>query len=672
MQKNYWPKIRANFSDYSLIFVSLLSLFGAIIYYIYALNWIGTILALALALIAFRFADSFLIKALPGKENVVGLKEFLSSSFQALKNNYFLLATYILCALASIIYLITKQSGRSLISPWQMVEAGWFWLYAIASAILIFVLIKKSIPRGLKIAFLSIHYFISFSVALIIYKIGFGFDPFIHQATMELIDAKGLVLPKPPYYIGEYSLIIIIHKISRISIYFLNKFLVPVLAAIFLPLALGHFMSYTGTDDPNGATPKAKQSSSILLTALFLLSLTYSPFTLTTPQNLSYLFLILTVLASFGRFNLLGLALLALTTTAIHPLTGLPALCWIMWLAHKQFENKFKPLPQKILKIVIWLSTAFCLPAALFLTSGSRLDEIKISWSFLWKPLKELIDSPGTAGREDWLLNFTYFLANNLSILIIALLAASIFWYYRWHRRRQNRDESRLTGLIYLVSALTLAYFLSNLLHFEDLISYEQTGYASRIPVIILIFLLPFAIFSLRVFIKRIRKENGLVRIIWLTFGLSILTASLYLSYPRFDKYWNSRGYSTSANDIAAVKSIARQTTAPYIVLANQQVSAAALKELGFNHYFPTSSGLIFFYPIPTGGPLYQYYLQMVYKSPDRQSMIGALDLAGVNEGYLVINKYWYQSGKIINQAKLAADSWWPINDDVYIFRYDR
>ena len=153
-------------------------------------------------------------------------------------------------------------------------------------------------------------------------------------------------------------------------------------------------------------------------------------------------------------------------------------------------------------------------------------------------------------------------------------------------------------------------------------------------------------------------------------FGLILLTTSVYVSYPRYDVYFNSRGYSTSQDDIEAVKIIEKTAAKPYIVLANQQVSVAALKELGFDNYFQTPNGQIFFYPIPTGGRLYQYYLDMVYKKPSREIMTQARSLAGVNESYLIVNKYWYQSGRVINEAKLSANSWQTINNEVYIFKY--
>ncbi len=63
----------------------------------------------------------------------------------------------------------------------------------------------------------------------------------------------------------------------------------------------------------------------------------------------------------------------------------------------------------------------------------------------------------------------------------------------------------------------------------------------------------------------------------------------------------------------------------------------------------------------------------MVYKSPNRKTMLNAMDTAGTDEAYLVINKYWNESGKIIAAAKLSADSWSVIgNNEVFIFKYKR
>jgi hypothetical protein len=156
----------------------------------------------------------------------------------------------------------------------------------------------------------------------------------------------------------------------------------------------------------------------------------------------------------------------------------------------------------------------------------------------------------------------------------------------------------------------------------------------------------------------------------WILISL-IITCSLYLSYPRLDAYHNSRGFSVSASDLKAVNFIANQANDKYIVLANQQTSVAALAELGFDNYLPTPNGEMFIYPIPTGGQLYQYYLEMVNQKPDQKIMRNAMELAGVKESYFVINKYWNFSNRLIAEAKLQATKFWSIdNGNVYIFKY--
>ena len=153
-----------------------------------------------------------------------------------------------------------------------------------------------------------------------------------------------------------------------------------------------------------------------------------------------------------------------------------------------------------------------------------------------------------------------------------------------------------------------------------------------------------------------------------------MVTISLYLSYPRLDNYYNSRGYSTGELDIDAVRWINNQTEESYIVLANQQVSAAALHELGFKHYYKNEKGEeIYNYPIPTGGKLYQYYLDMVYKKPSRQTVLAAMKLAGAEEGYFVLNKYWWAYAKVLAEAKLEADEWKEFGEgEIMVFKYKK
>jgi len=441
--------------------------------------------------------------------------------------------------------------------------------------------------------------------------------------------------------------------------------------SIFLPASFYRFLTAGWNRADHTAPDDSAADSAIFLTILFALGLTFSPFILTTPQNLSYLLLILTVLTGFGSARSFPVWLLALATTAIHPLTGLPAIAFATAVSLQLHQEAMAARTRRFIQLVIFLFAALVLPLTLFLAAGAGNS---FGGANFWTVLTGWLSGLGTAGREDWLSNAVYFFADNYTLLIILALAAALSYYYRRRRRASAGQKMALADSIpqIILPALIVAYLISSLINFNGLIDYEQNDYASRLPIIMLIFLLPFLLAAGREIISRILSTARPIRLIWLIFGLGLLNAALYVSYPRFDKYWNSRGYSTSRNDLTAVAAADAAAGGPYIALADQQVSAAALKEFGFDHYYQTPGGPIYFYPIPTGGPLYQYYLDMVYQAPDKKTMAAAMALAGVPRGYLLVNKYWYQSDRIIAAAKLAAEKWWTINNEIYIFQYSR
>ena len=226
---------------------------------------------------------------------------------------------------------------------------------------------------------------------------------------------------------------------------------------------------------------------------------------------------------------------------------------------------------------------------------------------------------------------------------------------------------------IYLLMAggLLTSYYLSTKLNFGYLISYERADFSNRILALSAFFLIPFFLLAIHAFVYKLTAQNKAIKIPFLIFLVLLITASLYLSYPRFDHYFNSHSYAVSQNDISATRWIENDaSSSDYIVLANQQVSAAALSEFGFKKYYKKN---IFYYPIPTGAPLYGYYLDMVYKKPDRDTMRKAMDLAGADTGYFVLNKYWWAFPKILAEAKLSADSWQVFGEnEIYVFKYKK
>lgn len=262
------------------------------------------------------------------------------------------------------------------------------------------------------------------------------------------------------------------------------------------------------------------------------------------------------------------------------------------------------------------------------------------------------------------MLNFIYFFLNNEWLILIILAIAAGYAIYRW--RRKFPEFILLGGL---AISLLVAYFITRQLNFSFLISYEQNDYAQRILFDAFIFIIPVLAMLAAKFIGLILSSSPFIKYSWLILLVILMTISLYGSYPRIDRYFNSHSFSVGSGDLAAVNWIAHDAgDAPYVVLADQQVSVGALWTFGFNHYYKNN---IYFYPIPTGGPLYQIYLNMVYQKPDRATALQAADLTGAQVVYFTLNKYWTDFDKIVEQAKISAYSYQNINNgEIYIFKY--
>ncbi len=614
-----------------LLILTSLSFFGGVVYRVYALNTLGVLISLA-----FSFIFVFYAFRLFQRKNIASEK---MEKFDW-KNPFFLL--YLIFAALSFCILLRHETVRAIVSPWQVVPAYFFFVYGSATLFL-FVFLTK-VKNGLSaILLLSVHYFLSFSVALIVYKIGYGFDPFVHEATLKLIDKIGSVNPKQFYYLGFYGPITIIHKFLRLPISFLNKFSVPLLSALFLP-----FFSW------RAFRGRYKEKNLIFIVSLLLLIIPYSFLILSTPQNLAFLILLLIILISLDKldsFNLLLINFLALAALITQPIAGIPAFLYGISLA--VFHGRIKR--KKLFYSIIFIISVFALPLAFLFVEN---DSFNLNFSFHFPRIV-------IPGSENFIYNFIYLLGFNFGIIFFVSALAGIFIALK------NREKFKILFLnLGIAVALFVSYILSTFLNFNYLISYERDNYSDRILKSAALFLLPFVAIVFYELTKRILNSEKKIQIPFAIFLILLVTASLYLSYPRYDNYFNSKGLSTGADDINAVRLIEYKGGKNYIALADQQVSAAALNEFGFSKYYKNN---IFYYPVPTSGPLYQYYLDMVYKNPSRATMLQAMNLAGVNEGFFVLNKYWTDFVKIRDEAKLSSDKWWSIgNGDVYVFEYKR
>ena len=632
-----------NFINSILILICLISLSGGLIYRVYALNNLGVAISLTLAVISFIIIQYFRFQA---NNNFRRQPEAKDVGLNLRAINLLLFFSYLLLLAAAFYVLFNYQTTNAIISPWQVVPKYFFIIYSLAT---LFLIANIFINKKFALLLIMAHYFLSFSVAIVVYRLGYGYDPFIHLATENLIDKIGVVEPKPFYYLGQYSLVVILHKITRLPIVWLDKLLLPILAAIFLPITLWRVLTVWFN----------KERLNLIL-ILALLALSFPFLIVTTPQNLAYFLLIIVILLGLICRNLYDFSvilLLSFTALIIQPIAGLPALLLSGFLA--VFYSDRLNIKKYLYPLLIAI-TIFILPASFYFLNR-QLAQAAANFNLIQNISRFELNIPG---QENFILNFIYLYGFNLKFIFVLLVLSGIFIAFK------HREQCRILWLYFTLSiALLISYLITAKVPFSFLINYERDNYPQRILLITALFLLPFIIISIYAIIEKIVKQNIVFKLSWIALLTLLVGVSLYLTYPRYDNYFNSRGFSVSSSDLKAVNWINKNYKEDYIVLANQQVGAAALNQFGFKKYYGPSQ--LFYYPIPTSSPLYQSYLDMVYNEPSRETIYRAMDLAGVNEGYFVLNKYWWAFKKILDEAKLSADSFEEIDSgEVYIFKY--
>ena len=628
-------------SQLLLLFLSLLGLlafFGSGVYLVYKLNLAGVITAAVLAILALGLIirQFWTDKQVEDDEND---GQLLAAQPHWRLADYLFLVAYLFVFFLAILLLFNFQTAKALVSPWTVLPPIFFWLYVAGTAIIFGAIFKRTRVALILTIF---HYFLTFSVALIVYRLGYGYDPFIHQASLKIIDAAGAIYPKTFYYLGQYSLEMMAHKLFFVPLQTIDLLLVPVLAALSLPVTLNYVLHRKYADFPTAK-----------LIILLLLVFPTSLFILTVPQNLAYLFLLLVIILSFAPNNKLRLATiwsLSLVALMTQPIAGVPAVALAVWQTIKLFH--WPLVWKKVAGKILVAGNAIGLPFLFFISGQAKWRWSLNIFSWSW---------PHFPNQENFVLNFLYLLAfNKIWILFLIILLSA------WLALKAKSLRPYFYGFL----SLLFSYVISTQLVFGGLAAKEQSDYPQRILIAALLFLVPIICVLFYQVSERLRPQPLFIKISILGLAVILICSSLYLSYPRSDRYFDSHGYSVSAADVKAVQLIAADAGATdYLVLANQQVGAAAVSQFGLKKYY---RGDIFYYSIQTGYPLYDYYLAML-AAPTRQTMNAAMDYLGVKQSYFVLDKYWWNSKKIYPEAQLTAATTFVVdNGEVYIFKYLR
>lgn len=639
--------------------LALTSVFGTIVYYAYKLDTVGlSWLFVASPWAIFAFSPFSAASRERGNEAAIAVEKTApEDSLSAI-----LLVLTVAADAAALRLLVGARTGEALRTPWEAVPPIFFLWILLATACLAALAYRKRYPH-LTLAAASLHLFTLLAPAVIVYAIGYGFDPFIHQAAERLVAATGEVTPKTPYYVGQYALVTVLAKLFRLATDAVDRFLLPVMAALFLPAAAAWLLR-RGFGVPRGLA---------LIASLGVLLLPLGAFVSTTPQGVADLFFLLTVLLGVAWLHAhrppLGYVLaLAAAAMAAHPLSGIPALSAAALFMAVKLRHDGVPavrIAKAFIYGILVGAAALAVPFAFSLRQGTGSLPIEAAFS---KPIAALIESipfegPGLETRYRPLLDFAEFVDRNYDLLWLLMAGAGAWLLGR--KRPYRRSALALGGLA--AALLIGSAVLRTGFTFEGVIGYEQGNYAARLYGAALLAAAPLALAAFAWWWRALSKTDAGVRFLMALVFAAVVAALAYGAFPRLDDYRWSRGYSPSVHDVEAVRWIDRHAVGPYIVLANQSVSAAALREFGFRTYY----GDQFYYAIPTGAPLYRRYLSMVYETPSRATMEAAMREVGVPTAFLVIDDYWTDAPRIIEAAKKTADDWQAIGGGkVYVFRY--
>ena len=125
-----------------------------------------------------------------------------------------------------------------------------------------------------------------------------------------------------------------------------------------------------------------------------------------------------------------------------------------MWLIVKKYTTD-KRLSNYLLNILTITLSIFLTPLALFFASGKKISNFQLNFETIITPLLNVfkLDS---AGREDWLLNLTYLLQKNYSILILVLIISGLVIFFK--NKKQITLAKNIQGALMIASSYFWLY----------------------------------------------------------------------------------------------------------------------------------------------------------------------------------------------------------------------
>ncbi len=400
--------------------------------------------------------------------------------------------------LAASVYLFARAgsllsafaSDLSFRSPWEHVPTEFFYLLFAATILLAITATLARHGRLFPVA-LAVAGFTVTTIAAKIYLVGYGFDPYIHEATTRAIVDFGQITPKPPYYLGQYALVTTIVRLTSFSVAAVSLYLVSIAFALVLPIL---WWSLKRAFDWTPSTA-AFASLAALIIPLDLM-------TMTTPQSLANVITLAAVAIAMPtvtkRLPIWPTWLLAFAAAAVHPIAGIPALILAVSLSLNGFVVSIRPSSRRLVTTTFAIICALVLPALFVANSIVAGTSVSIDYSPLWNPLElfaRITDAVSPIRLYDQYLDIAYlWKAVRPTVLVISAIAGLVILL----RRRSGWPLAIMAGVAAADFVILRAF-----VNFDFLVSTEQNNYADRLWDIAMIAAVPAVAYVMGTLLKK-------------------------------------------------------------------------------------------------------------------------------------------------------------------------
>lgn len=540
--------------------------------------------------------------------------------------------------------LAWSRTSEPLVSPWNLFSGEPFILWGLASMLLLYANGRRDDRLGIAVG--VVHAFVGLSVSVIVYEVGFGFDPFLHRAAEEELVANGFIEPKQWLYSGQYTLVSALHYLTGLSVNLIDRWVVPLLASFVLPIG-----AYLGLRD-GWKLPEAEAKTWWMAVFLlpFMLATFTVPFTWTYVWFLVLIFLLPTMGNSWGAR--LGLLLVGLAMAPFQPLLAVPVCAWVA--GSFAFDRAGDSRLKRSLALLAIVLMTIAGVAGMFAVYQIQAGQPVLISDLLTRAsaFTQLFFNPFYDPYPfiPWYLQVIYAWRYWSPMVMFGIAIAAFVWLSRTRPFAQ-------TYLAFSAGMLAAIYVLATLFYFQDIIVGEQLEFAKRLLTALYVVSLPaFAVLG--------SLTTGKWRISAYLATVALMLHSWYFSYPQFNLKYPFYSASVSAAGVEAVRAVDEEATGrTYLVLSDQMTSAAAIQEFHFAHEISIDGQPELWYAIPTGGPLYAYYSRAISGEAMRPLVEELHGKTGVDIIFLVLPTYWYWEKSILDGMANASDNAFSVSD---------